>query len=108
MVWFPQQGSHNLLNVIGGLIQENSSRWDQEAAQTSLRQEDYDRAKSDFDNRRKRSLFDTDAKRFGDYEYYLMLAEQHKLAMSCYESWIRCLPCSESSWRKEPQHIISS
>ena len=77
--------SHNLLNVIDGLIQENSSRWDQEAAQTSLRQEDYDRAKSDFDNRRKRSLFDTDAKRFGDYEYYLMLAEQHKLAMSCYE-----------------------
>ena len=77
--------SHNLLNVIDGLIQENNSRWDQEAAQTSLRQEDYDRAKSDFDNRRKRSLFDTDAKRFGDYEYYLMLAEQHKLAMSCYE-----------------------
>ena len=77
--------SHNLLNVIDGLIAENNSRWDQEAAQTSLRQEDYDRAKSDFDNRRKRSLFDTDAKRFGDYKYYLMLAEQHKLAMSCYE-----------------------
>ncbi len=77
--------SHNLLNVIAGLIAENNSRWDQEAAQTSLRQEDYDRAKSDFDNRRKRSMFDTDAKRFGDYEYYLMLLEQHNLAMSCYE-----------------------
>ena len=77
--------NHNLLNVIAGLIAENNSRWDQEAAQTSLRQEDYDRAKSDFDNRRKRSMFDTDAKRFGDYEYYLMLLEQHNLAMSCYE-----------------------
>ena len=77
--------SHNLLNVIDGLIQENNSRWDQEAAQTSLRQEDYDRAKSDFDNRRKRSLFDTDAKRFGDYEYYLMLLQQHRLAIGCYE-----------------------
>ena len=77
--------SHNLLNVIDGLIAENNSRWDQEAAQTSLRQEDYDRAKSDFDNCRKRSLFDTDAKRFSDYEYYLMLLEQHNLAMSCYE-----------------------
>ena len=77
--------SHNLLNVIDGLIQENSSRWDQETAQTSLRQEDYDRAKSDFDNRRKRSLFDTDAKRFGDYEYYLMLLQQHRLAIGCYE-----------------------
>ena len=77
--------SHNLLNVIAGLIAENNSRWDQEAAQTSLRQEDYDRAKSDFDNRRKRSMFDTDAKRFSDYEYYLMLLEQHNLAMSCYE-----------------------
>ena len=77
--------SHNLLNVIDGLIQENNSRWEQEAAQTSLRQEDYDRAKSDFDNRRKRSLFDTDAKRFGDYEYYLMLLQQHRLAIGCYE-----------------------
>ena len=77
--------SHNLLNVIDGLIQENNSRWEQEAAQTSLRREDYDRAKSDFDNRRKRSLFDTDAKRFGDYEYYLMLLQQHRLAIGCYE-----------------------
>ena len=77
--------SHNLLNVIDGLIQENNSRWEQEAAQTSLRREDYDRAKSDFDNCRKRSLFDTDAKRFGDYEYYLMLLQQHRLAIGCYE-----------------------
>ena len=96
--------SHNLLNVIDGLIQENNSRWDQEAAQTSLRQEDYDRAKSDFDNRRKRSLFDTDAKRFGDYEYYLMLAEQHKLAMSCYEKLDQVLDV----FRKQLEELTAS
>ena len=96
--------SHNLLNVIAGLIAENNSRWDQEAAQTSLRQEDYDRAKSDFDNRRKRSLFDTDAKRFGDYEYYLMLAEQHKLAMSCYEKLDQVL----DAFRKQLEELTAS
>ena len=77
--------SRNLLNIIDGLIAENNSRWNQEAVQASLRREDYDRAKSDFENRRRRRLFDTDAKRFGDYEYYLMLLEQHNLAMGCYE-----------------------
>ena len=30
-------------------------------------------------------MFDTDAKRFGDYEYYLMLLQQHRLAIGCYE-----------------------
>ena len=96
--------SHNLLNVIDGLIQENNYRWDQEAAQTPLRQEDYDRAKSDFDNRRKRSLFDTDAKRFGDYKYYLMLAEQHKLAMSCYEKLDQVL----DAFRKQLEELTAS
>ena len=77
--------NHNLLNIIDGLIEENNSRWNQEAMQACLRQEDYDRAKSDFENRRRRRLFDTDAKRFSDYKHYLMLLEQHNLAMSCYE-----------------------
>ena len=96
--------SHNLLNIIDGLIEENNRRWDQEAAQTTLRQEDYDRAKSDFDNRRKRSLFDTDAKRFGDYEYYLMLVEQHKLAMSCYEKLDQVL----TTFRKQVEELTAS
>lgn len=73
--------SHNLLNIVDGLIADNNSRWNQEAAQTDLRQGDYDNAKADFDNRRKRSFFDNDEKRFNDYEYYLMLLEQHKLNM---------------------------
>lgn len=73
--------SHNLLNIVDGLIDDNNSRWNQEAAQTDLRQSDYDNAKADFDDRRKRSFFDNDEKRFNDYEYYLMLLEQHKLNM---------------------------
>lgn len=77
--------SHNLLNIIDGLIQENSSRWDQESAQSVLRQSDYENARANFDNRRKRSLFDSDQNRFNDYEYYLQLLEQHKLALSCYK-----------------------
>lgn len=77
--------SHNLLNIIDGLLEENTSRWNQEAAQTDLRSKDYEGAKADFDNRRRRSLMDNDEKRFNDYEYYLMLFEQHKLSMNIYE-----------------------
>ncbi len=77
--------SHNFLNIIDGLIEENTSRWNQEAAQSDLRGGDYENAKSDFDLRRKRSLFDSDEKRFNDYEYYLMLLEQHKLSMHVYD-----------------------
>src|SRR5699024_11006013 len=76
---------HNLLNIIDGLLEENTSRWNQEAAQTDLRSKDYEGAKADFDNRRRRSLMDNDEKRFNDYEYYLMLFEQHKLSMNIYE-----------------------
>lgn len=77
--------SHNLLNIIDGLLEENGSRWNQEAAQDHLRVEDYERSRADFENRRRRDLFDNDQKRFNDYEYDLMLLEQHKLAMSCYQ-----------------------
>ena len=77
---------HNLLNLIDRLLQENHARWKQEAAQTDRRTRDYDDAKSDFDNRRKRKrMGDSDAKRFNDYEYYLMLLEQHKLARIVYD-----------------------
>ena len=83
---FDAAQDHNLLNLIDGLLRENTSRWNQEAAQTDLRTRDYDEAKSDFDNRRRRKpLGDSDAKRFNDYEYYLMLLEQHKLARIVYD-----------------------
>lgn len=77
--------SHNFLNIIDGLIEENNSRWSQETAQADLRSGDYNAAKSDFDNRRGRKFMDNDQKRFGDYEYYLLLLEQHKLQLSIYE-----------------------
>lgn len=96
--------SHNLLNIIDGLIQENTSRWNQEAAQSSLRVSDYENAKYDFDNRRNRRLLDNDAKRFGDYEYYLMLLEQHKLAISCYRKMDQVL----NTLRKQLEELTAS
>ncbi|MBQ9347830.1 MAG: hypothetical protein IJT94_10940 [Oscillibacter sp.] len=78
--------SHNLLNLIDGLITENDSRLQQEAAQSELRRADYEDAKSDFVNRRRRRgvTFDSDKKRFSDYEYYLMVHQRHELAMASY------------------------
>ena len=76
--------THNFLNIIDGLIAENDAKWRQEGLQTELREADYENAKSDFDNRRSRGLFDTDAKRFADYEFYLMALEQHKLYMNIF------------------------
>lgn len=73
--------SHNLLNIIDGLIADNTNRWNQEAAQSEDREKDYENARDDFRSRRKRSFFDNDAKRFNDYEYYVMIYEQHKLTM---------------------------
>lgn len=82
---FAASESHNFLNIVDGLIAENTSRWNQEAAQSDLRLSDYETAKRDFENRTRRSMFDKDEKRFNDYEYYLMLLEQHKLTMQVYE-----------------------
>lgn len=77
--------SHNVLNIVDGLIADNTARWNQEAVQTDRRLEDYENAKADFETRRRRSLWDSDEKRFQSYEYYLMLEEQHKLAMEVYQ-----------------------
>ena len=95
--------SHNLLNIIDGLIQENISRWDQESAKSVLRQSDYETARANFDNRRKRSLFDSNQNRFNDCEYYLMLLEQHKLALSCYKELDGVL----KTFRKQVEDIAS-
>ena len=77
--------SHNLLNKIDGLIEENKNRWDQEEAQRDLRIRDYEGARSDFENRHRRKLLDNDQKRFNDYEFYLRCLEQHKLMVGIYE-----------------------
>lgn len=96
--------SHNLLNIIDGLLSENNARWDQEAAQDRLRLEDYERARSDFENRRRRDLFDNDQKRFSEYEYDLMLLEQHKLYMVCYQELDNVL----KTFRKQLEDVTAS
>ena len=83
--------SHNLLNVIDGLIKENQVKWDQQKAQETLRLKDYENAKSDFDKKKNRSFFDNDAKRFEAYEFYLLLLEQHKLSVAVYEAMDKAL-----------------
>lgn len=76
---------YNLLNIIDGLIAENDARYSQEAAQAPLRSSDYEGAKTDFETRRKRFLLDNDSKRFESYEYYLLLHQQHTIAMADFE-----------------------
>ena len=77
--------SHNLINKIDGLIEENKNRWNQEVYQSTFRKKDYDWAKSDFENRHRRKFLDNDQKRFNDYEFYLRCLEQHKLMVGIYE-----------------------
>ena len=77
---------HNLLNLIDGLIQENTSRWSQEGAQTELRDSDYTNAKEDFESHCKGTFAGLKApKCFQAYEWYLLCLEQHKLAMYVYD-----------------------
>ena len=96
--------SHNLLNIIDGLLEENTNRWDQELAQESLRHDDYEHSRADFENRRRRSLTDSDQKRFSDYEYDLMLLEQHNLALGCYEKMDNVL----KEFRKQLEQATAS
>lgn len=76
--------SHNMLNIVDGLIEENNQRWNQEAAQTNLREREYEAARSTFEQRKNRKLFDTDASRFEEYEFRLQNLIQHRLFMERY------------------------
>lgn len=76
--------SHNLLNIIDGLIKENESRLKDEDLQGRLRYDDYDYARRNFEDHSS-SLFGNQ-KRFGDYEYYLSLKQQHELDMEIYQN----------------------
>ena len=77
--------SHNLLNKIDGLIEENKNRWGQEAYQRNFRILEYECARLDFENRRNHKFLVNDKKRFSDYEFYLRYLEQHKLMVGIYE-----------------------
>lgn len=83
--------SHNLLNIIDGLIAENTSRQEQEAIQDDGRHADYENAKRDFEQRRKRSLLDNDEKRFADYELYLQAVMEHDVSSYVYDRLGRVL-----------------
>lgn len=98
--------SHNLLNIIDGLIAENQEREDQEAAQEDIRRSDYENAKSDFENRRRRNHnpLDSDRKRFESYEDYLYILSQHNLSMAVYKRMDTVL----RSFRKQIVDITAS
>lgn len=49
-------------------------------------------------------LLDNDQKRFNDYEYYLQVFEQHKLALSCYKELDEVL----KAFRKRLEDITAS
>ena len=78
---------HNLRNLIKGLEKENRARWEQESIQTKGLQDDYDNAKANFDadanctgvlaGLKASKLFQT-------YEWYLMVLNQHELALNVY------------------------
>lgn len=78
--------SNNFLNIIDKLLSENTQRLTEEAAQSQIRKGDYEVTKSDFENRRSRKMFDTDKARFNEYEYFLMMHEQHKITLEVYKS----------------------
>lgn len=76
--------NYSLLNVVDDLIEKNDRLWKQEGAQT-LRLRNYEGAKDDFERRRWRFLFDSDQKRFDDYEHCLRMLEEHKYLMTVYQ-----------------------
>lgn len=101
---FSSAESHNFLNTIDGIIKENTERWNQEAYQASDRNRDYENAMVDFRNHRSRGLFDSEQKRIRDYQWYIMLLEQHKLNMQIYEEFDNVL----RTFRKQVEDIAAS
>ncbi len=83
--------THNLVNIIDGLIEQNNSRFTQELAQTDLRVRDAELAKSNFENKIKHGLFESDAKRFEAYKFYVEAYEIHKLELFAYEKYGKLL-----------------
>lgn len=75
---------HNLLNIIGGLIDENKTRWDYEAGQRFEVECGY--AKHDFHQRKAVHFKNyTDKSRFNKYRNCLNNLYQSKLLVACYE-----------------------
>ena len=76
---------YNLSNAMDGIIKENQERKVQEAAQSELRTRNYENAKRDFENKKRRSLLDSNESRFQDYEKALEQLYKHYYLMGTYE-----------------------
>lgn len=68
--------SHNLLNVIDGLIETNTNRWNQEKFQD--RYGEYEMARDDFRRRPNKRRYET-------YEWRLEILEKQKRSLAIYE-----------------------
>lgn len=82
---------NNLLNIVDGIKAENKSRREDESAQASLRERDLENARSDFENRTKRSFMDNDAKRYDDYIFCREAFDKHRIAMERYKAMDKVL-----------------
>lgn len=74
--------SHNLLNVIDGLIETNNARWNQEKAQERFRE--YEEARDDFRHKPNK-------KRYEEYEWRLECLEKQNRMLYVYEQMDRLL-----------------
>ena len=86
--------SHNLLNVIDGLIEINTNRWNQEKFQD--RYGEYEAARDEF----SRSSILARRRRYEEYVYRLEILEKHKLALFHYEQMDRVLRTLRSQMQK--------
>ncbi|MBR3224462.1 MAG: hypothetical protein IKF78_03980 [Atopobiaceae bacterium] len=76
--------SHNMLNIVDGLITENQRSWDTENYNDDVFRQNYENAKNTFHSRIKRGFMDNDRKRFEDYKKEFNAWEIHLLALDCY------------------------
>ena len=70
--------SHNVFNILDGIIEINSDRWKQEVSQEDFKVTTCDMALAEFKKRPSR-------KRFEEYEHWLKIRMQHDLAISNYQ-----------------------
>lgn len=78
----PKKGG--LPQLIYGLIHENTVRLEQTAMLYQECMKEYEIARDRFENRKKRNVFESDARRFEEYEYHLLDLQRHILDMECY------------------------
>ena len=76
--------THNLVNIVDGLIETNDSRLSQAQYERNATRAYYEQARADFLNRTRRSLFDNDSRRFADYENAARNEVQSQLDVDIY------------------------